>query len=180
MTTFTAILDSITSLFKWWFTVMPWERAVFVRAGKRVRILKEGLYFRIPFLDSVYIQTTRTRAVILPLQTLSTLDKQTLTVTSSITYRIDDIFKLYNNLYHPETTIGNVVLGRISDYVSSKILEECQPDKIEKAIRRELGKTDFGIEFENVKIIGYAVVRTYRLISDQHYMQEELDLDDKK
>lgn len=100
------ILNIIASfsnkLFQWWFTVMPWEQAIRIRRGKTVRLLGAGLYLKIPFIDAVYIQTTRMRMVDMPIQTVSTQDGTTLTIKAVIGYSIKDVQLLYNTLYHPD------------------------------------------------------------------------------
>jgi len=43
----------------------------------------------------------------------------------------------------------------------------------------ELNKTDIGVEFSNVKLIGFAVVKTFRLIQDNGWVDDEMDMDEK-
>lgn len=179
MESISKIIDAISTLFQWWFVVTPWEKAVRVRGGKRVKVVGEGIYFKIPFFDSVYIQNTKVRVVDLPVQTITTQDKHTLTVSSIVGYCIDDILTLYNSLYHPDSTIANIVMGRISEYISTHNLDECSPQKIESAMKRELSKTEFGISYKYVRVVSHAVVRTYRLIGDGG-LYDELDMDIKK
>lgn len=56
------ILALLGRLVSWWFVVLPWEQAVRVRAGSRVRLYGAGLHFRVPFIDYVWLQNTRRRA----------------------------------------------------------------------------------------------------------------------
>lgn len=179
MESISKIIDAISTMFQWWFIVTPWEKAVRVRGGKKVKVVGEGIYFKIPFFDSVYIQNTKVRVVDLPVQTITTLDKQTLTISSIVGYSIDDILTLYNTLYHPDSTIANIVMGRISEYISTHNLDECSPQKVESAMKRELNKTEFGISYKYVRVVSHAVVRTYRLIGDGG-LYDELDMDLKK
>jgi len=173
------ILDAISTMFQWWFVVTPWERAVRVRFGKNIKVLGEGIYFKIPFFDYVYNQNIKIRVVDLPVQTVTTLDNHTLTVSSIVGYHIDDILLLYNSLYHPDSTIANIVMGKIAEYISTHNLAECTPSKIESAMKRELKKTEFGIEYTYVRVVSHAVVRTLRLIGDGG-LYDELDMDLKK
>lgn len=69
-----SIAAFISKLFQWWFTVMPWEQALRIRKGSKVTLLGAGLYFKIPFIDAVYVQTTRMRMIDTPMQTMSTKD----------------------------------------------------------------------------------------------------------
>lgn len=179
MESITKILDAISSLFQWWVIISPWEKAVRVRFGNKIKVLNEGIYFKIPFFDYIYVQNTKVRVVDLPVQTVTTLDKETLTISSIVGYEIVDILTLYNTLYHPDSTIANIVMGKISEYISSNNLEDCSPKKIESAMKRELNKTEFGIDYKYVRVVSHAVVRTYRIIGDGS-LYDELDMDIKK
>ena len=87
------IIQFIKQLFSWWFIVTPWEQAVFVRLGKNVKVLHGGFYFKIPFIDQVYIQSIRLRAIDMPIQTISTKDGKTITIKSVMNYAINDIIR---------------------------------------------------------------------------------------
>ena len=119
METINQIFGFIGKLFEWWFMVMPWEQAIFIRKGNKTKLLKQGLYFKIPFIDRVYIQTSRLRMVDLPVQTVSTLDGKTLTIKSVVGYSIKDILKMFNSISHPEMTLSGIVMGGISEYIKS-------------------------------------------------------------
>ena len=154
---------------------MPWESGLRIRLGKHITIMSKGVYFRIPFFDSVYIQTTRLRVVSMPLQTVTTKDGKTLSIISVIGYSISDIKLLYDKLYQPEGTICNIALGEISEFISKNDIDNCSPKNIEEAVSNKLNSDDYGIKYDYVKIIGYAVVKTYRLIQDQHWLPNTLD-----
>ena len=179
MESISKILDAISTIFQWWFIVSPWEKAVRVRFGKNVEVKGAGLYFKIPFFDFVYTQNTKIRVIDLPVQTITTLDKQTLTISSIVGYEITDILTLYNTLYHPDSTIANIVMGKVSEYISTHDLEDCTPQKIESAMKRVLNKTEFGISYDYVRVVSHAVVKTYRIIGDGN-LYDELDMDVKK
>ena len=72
METFTALLKQIGQIFRWWVIVAPWEQGLRVRAGKHVLLLKPGLHVRIPYIDQVFIQSSRLRIVHLAMQTVLT------------------------------------------------------------------------------------------------------------
>lgn len=173
-------LDYLSKLFQWWVIIQPWEQGIRTRFGKNAIILLKGTHFRIPFFDTIYIQTTRLRVVSMPLQTVTTKDKQTITLCSAIGYSITDIHKLFNSLFHPESTISNMVLSEVSEYVYTHDLSECNPKDIENLVISKLKNEDYGIKYEYIKIVGYAVVKTYRLIQDGHWTPDGLNLDNQK
>lgn len=167
-------------LFEWWFTVMPWEQAILVRRGKHVKNLGAGFYFKIPFLDTVYMQTVRTRMVDIPMQTMSTKDGQTITIKSFMSYAIEDINKLYQTLYHPEMTLASLAMGKIGEVIRDNDVKEITPGKIEEAVNGQIKSEDYGLKDVIVKITTFAIVRSYRIMQEGSYLQEGLNMSPKK
>lgn len=168
------LFNFLSQFFRWYFIVMPWEQAVFVRAGKKHKVLDKGFYFKIPFIDRVYINTKRKRMVDIPMQTVTTKDGHSITIKAGIGYRIEDLYKLYNTLFQPETTIMIMVMNKISQYVSSNNLTECSPEKVGGFCDLSKEAIDWGLADISVRINNYAVVRTFRLIQDttQFYTEQ--------
>ncbi len=174
-----ATFDYLCKVFTWWVIVLPWEQGLRIRFGKTIKLLSAGVHFRIPFFDAIYIQTTRLRIVSLPLQTLTTLDGKTITILASIGYSITDVHKLYNSLYHAESTLSTLALNEISNYISNNNFDNCKPNDIENNIMSIIKENDYGIKFEKLNIIGYAIVKTFRLIQDQHWLPDRIDMTTK-
>jgi len=172
--------EYIFNSFKIWFIVEPWETSLRVRFGKNKKVLNNGVYFRIPYFDSVYIQETRLRVCSMPLQTLTTKDGKTVTINGAIGYSITDIEKIYEKLYHPETTITNQVMSMVSEYFLSTNCFEINLSSIEIMVVKSLNEFDYGMDFSYYKTTNYAVVRTFRLIQDQSWVSEGLQMSDKK
>ncbi len=173
-------LDYLSKLFQWWIIISPWEKGIRVRFGNRVKLLEAGIHFRIPFFDTIYMQTIRSRNVSLPVQTLTSKDGITLTINSVVSYSIIDIIKLYDTLYHPEMTIANIVMSKIAVYISDNNIKDCSPAKLNEEINKTLSNTDYGVKFENMNIVSYAIVKTYRLIQEGSWIGEGYNLNDKK
>lgn len=171
-------IEYLCKLFQWWVMIEPWERGIRTRFGKKVKLLEPGTHFRLPFFDSFYLQTIRLRVVSMAPQTISTMDGKTVTVSCSVGYSISNIMTLYNTLYQPEVTICNMVQAQIAEYIFTHDLLDCAPKAIEDHINQVL-KDDYGIKYEYVKILGYAVVRTYRLIQDNHWTADALSTNNK-
>lgn len=170
------ILQSV----KIWIIVQPWETGLIVRSGKRIKKVSRGIYFKIPYFDSVYIQESRLRVLPLPIQTLTTKDLKTITLNGAVGYSIESVETLYQTLYHPETTISNIVMSEISDFIYSKHLKEITPNEIQDTVFKKLSAHQYGLRFEYFKLTNFAVVRTYRLIQDQSWTDETLKMDKKK
>lgn len=173
-------VEYITQIIKIWVIIQPWEKGIKVRIGKSVKLLNPGIHFKFPYLDSIYVQPVRLRVVQNPLQTLTTLDGLTVTITCVIGYSIKDILQVYKTLHQPDSTISNMSLGEINALISSNNLKDINLDKIEKSLVETLNKTNYGVCFEYIKVIGFACVKTYRLIQDHTWMVDSFDLSSKR
>jgi regulator of protease activity HflC (stomatin/prohibitin superfamily) len=172
------IFEFIQKILVWWVTIMPWEEAVHVRFGKKVRILTGGIYFRLPFVDKVFIQTNRLRVAQGPPQTVTTSDGKALTLVACLGYSIVDIRRVYMELFNAETTLCNILQGVIADEVCRRTLAECHPSELEKAINNAMAQTEekYGLKFAYTKITGFALVKTFRLIQDSsHWVPDNLN-----
>lgn len=170
------ILGFISNFFTWWYTVMTWEQAIFIRAGKNPKVVNNGMYFKIPFIDRVYIQQIRLRVIDMPIQTVSTQDGKTITIKAMVGYSIKDMLKMYNSISHPEMTLSGIIMGGIADHIKNKQSSEISPLKVEEFLIEKLKETDFGLGDLSIKITSWAEVRTYRLIQDQSWMGENLKM----
>jgi regulator of protease activity HflC (stomatin/prohibitin superfamily) len=174
------LFDFLQRLIVWWITIMPWEKAVHVRLGKRVKILSAGIHLRIPLIDCVYVQTTRMRVVQLPPQTVTTKDGKIITISMNMGYTIVDILILYQTLYHADQTIGNIIQGVVADEIYKRDLIQCIPKELEIAVQSNIDGVDYGLEFKYINITGFAVVKTYRLIQDGYWSQINNELQTDK
>jgi len=180
MDIFKSVLEYLTKMFQWWIMIQPWELGIRTRFGNRTKLLEPGTHFRIPFFDIIYVQTIRLRVVSLCPQTITTKDGKTLTISCAVGYSISDIMDLFNTLFHPEATIGYMVQGNIGGYIFSHDLSDCSPELIEKHVMNKLIEGNNGIKYEYIKVISYAVVRTYRLIQDSSWSENKLDINEKR
>jgi len=171
--------EYIFNAVKIFIIVQPWQSGIRVRNGKKIKKLTKGLYFRIPYFDSVYIQEVRLRISENPIQTLTSKDLKTITINSSLGYSINDIDKLYKTLYHPETTLKNIAMNEVAVYIYKNNLEDITPENLGNIVLEKLKELDYGIKFEYFKITNFAVVRTYRLIQDQSWLSEGLEMNEK-
>lgn len=172
-------IEYVFNVFKIWVIIQPWQAGIRVRLGKKITKLEKGIYFKLPYFDSVYVQEKRLRIASMPVQTLTTQDGKTVTLNGAIGYSITDIQKLYNTLYHPESTIRNIVMSEIVEIVGTRLLESISPKVITDLVMEKVKDLDYGIHFEDLKIMNFAVVRTYRLIQDGSWDHDPLNMDAK-
>lgn len=173
-------LEYLFNAIKIWIIVQPWEQGIRVRRGKFIKLLNAGMYFRIPYLDSVYIQSSRLRVVSMPIQTLTSKNLSTITLNSALGYSIVNMEVLYKKLYHPEVTLSNMAMSEIADFVYKHNIEDLTPEAIEKAVIDKLNAVSYGISVEYFRLTNFAVVKTFRLIQDGSWVDQSMTLDNKK
>jgi len=173
-------IEYITNAIKIWVIVQPWESGLRVRCGNRIKPLSKGIYFKLPYFDSVYVQEVRLRVRDLSVQTLTSKDGKTITLSCSMGYSISNVQKLYETLYHPEQTLSNIAMSELAQIVFSMNAAEVTPELIERKVLKKLSASEYGLRFEYFKVNNFAVVRTYRLIQDHTWSEEGLKMTEKK
>lgn len=166
------LIDYLTGLLKWWVIVLPWQEGIRIRMGKSELHLKKGIYLKLPIIDNVFIQNVRLRYTQLPIQTVTTKDGKTITILGAIGYQIIDITKLYHSITNPDATICGIAMAKLSEFVATHDLSECSPASLEAAV--VIDGDQYGLKTE-IKITGFASVRTYRLIQDHAWMPTHKD-----
>lgn len=151
--------------------VCPWQQAVRVRLGARARLLGPGLHLKLPLVDRVYVQNTRLRLVNLPVQTVTTKDRKTVTLSSIVGFSVSDALQLFQELQHPEDAISNHALAGVARAIATTTAEQLDAEYVgflENSVRdqlQDLAKS-WGVVIKHVRITDLAFVRTYRLIQD--------------
>jgi hypothetical protein len=166
----------ITTLFSWWFVVAPWEQAIHTRKGRLKKICTGGLYFRIPFIDAVYTQTSKLRMLDGPMQTLTSRDGQAMTIKCVYGYAISDIYKLYCTLYHPDMTLGSMIAGKIGETVRSNDANAISPKMLEEEVLKLVKSDEYGLSGIVVRVSTFAIVKTFRLIQDGSTIYENTSM----
>lgn len=169
METFTALLRQIGQLLDWWVIVAPWEQALRVRGGRRVRCLPPGVHLKIPFVDTVYVQSVRLRIAALSMQTVMTADRLPLTVAGALGYTVVDIEKLYRTLHHAHDTLTTMAMMALAESVAKKRAEDLTPESIAAAATAAIDFAQYGLGDASVRVTDFAITRTFRLISDARW-----------
>lgn len=167
------ILTRFGEAFKWWFILQPWEQALRVRAGRYIKKFEGGIHFRIPYLDAIFKQNCRLRITDCGHQTLTTIDDLTVTLTSQLRYRVEDVTPLYMKLHMAEETLVQMIQAQIADFITANCREDCGPDALMSHVNEVIDFREYGLTDIKFAICDYAVVRTYRLINEGFYNYSE-------
>ena len=160
------VLTRFAEAFKWWFILQPWEQGLRVRAGRYVKKFEGGVHFRIPYLDSIFMQNCRMRVSDMGHQTITTRDGKTLTIAGQLKYRVKDVEPLYMHLHTAEETLLQVVQAVVTRYVANRDEKQCHPDILMNHVNKTLHFEQYGLADVSYAVSDYANVRTYRLINE--------------
>jgi len=143
------------------FTVPQWLQAVVLQLGEPVRTVREpGLYFKVPFIQSVIYFDNRLLDYDASPKELLTRDKQQLVVDNYTRWRIVDPLQFYRAV-HDESGAQS----RLDDIIYSNLRENFGRQTLEQIVSRKGGELmeditkssdersrDYGIEILDVRI----------------------------
>lgn len=174
------LLTYLTNQFKFWFIVKEWQNGLQLRNGKIIRELEYGLYFKIPFLDSVFVKPKRTQDVVISQVNFTTKDDKQITASATAFFKITNIKEYYNGYAEPFSIIDGIIKNEINRYFLVTDYRDFKQDVFENQILKHLkdisGK---GMLFEDFKLITFSNARTYRIITDKLYSQTKSFLDEE-
>lgn len=146
--------------------VEEWNEAVLLRFGKYKCVLKAGIHFKIPFLDSVIEHAVITQSVNLPAQTLTTLDEKEIVLKAIIRYKVFDVRKFLLSVMHANDVLIDTTQGMIRDIVEVTNWEDLVDVnyRITNEVLQFVEK--WGIEIEAITITDLGIVKTYRILGE--------------
>lgn len=157
--------SQLLNLFQWWIVIAPWEQAIRVRRGRKINALKPGVHFRIPGFDRFFVQPTRKRFMNTPTQTVTTRDKQAVTVSGGTAYSIADLGLLYNTLSDAENVIQIETMALIAEFIATHDMADITPTDIQRHINAYLDLSRYGLAGVEFLITDFVNVKTYRIIN---------------
>lgn len=169
---FERLIDLVLSfgeLFRLWTVLQPYERAVVVTLGKRVREIGPGFNVLWPLgIDEVHKANVVPTTENLSLQTLTTKDGATIIIGITVRWKVTDVHKMLLEVEDYESVLLDTCYGYLGTVVAESTWEELNsPDFNERAataMRYRAGRA--GIAVLNVQVTDLAKCRTYRMVTE--------------
>jgi len=164
-----AIISGVKRLFadfKFWATILPWQKGLRIRFGKHTKILTPGIHFKIPFVDEIYYLSLRLRTISTAKQDLTSLDKKTVTLNIHIAYEIEDPLLLMQTLYRPGQTIADLAQAAAAEYITNISTENLNISALEEAIAKTLNLDQYGLKCKRCYLGNFVITKSYRIIGD--------------
>lgn len=149
---FILVLLAATSV----YVVTQWEQVAVVRFGRIIKVVKDGIHFRIPLLDSLSRFDMRVRTLDLRQQSVITKDNISLLVDAVAFIRIENPEALLTNVERYETAVYELAQTSLRDVIGSFNLDDVLSERGSIAERIE-GLVDetatvWGIDVQNVEL----------------------------
>jgi regulator of protease activity HflC (stomatin/prohibitin superfamily) len=157
--------------------IEQWNEAVHLRFGKYINTLYSGIYFKIPFFDSIMETPVITQSVNLPSQTLTTLDEQSIVLKSIIRYRVSNVRTYLLGVMHANDVLIDTTQGMIRDVVELTTWDDLVD--VNETITNKVKDyvTKWGIEVEAVTITDLGIVKSFRIFGDEAHKTTILPTD---
>ncbi len=143
------------------FTVDETKQAIVIQLGRHVRTIREpGLYFKIPFIQTVYFFESRILEYDAAAAKIITADKKHLVIDNFARWRIIDPLKFYEtvrNEFGAQSRLDDIIFSELREELARHTLTEIVSINREKIMdlvhKRSTEKAaDFGIEVLDVRI----------------------------
>ena len=137
-------------------TNFQWEKGIVLRLGEYSREVGAGIFFIIPFIESVYVVSTRTTPVDIPKQDIMTRDNVSVYVNGVAYFHVTDPKKVLMNVRDPGYAISRYAQTALREVIGTMSLDEVLSErtKIAERIEKIVDKMahTWGIDIESIKI----------------------------
>ena len=154
------------------FIIDMWEKGIVLRAGKFLRRVEPGMYFKIPFFDSVWKHMVITQSLEMPPQSITTLDDKNIVVKGIIRFKIKNIELFLTTITEPKDVLTDTTAGMIREIVEKMKWKEGK--NVDKVLTEEVSKfmQNWGIDVEKVTLTDFQIANSIRLIQDNSHQSK--------
>ena len=161
--------------FRVFYVVMPWEQAIRVRLGSRVRLIGPGFHWKLPLFDRVFTQNIRLHIVSSCSQTLDGEDGKAVAVVACIGFSIHNLLDVYKSVQHLDEALYSWASAEIAEHIGGGYTRLQLEALITAGLKEKA--TGWGIKVEFCRITDYARVRVFRLMQSDRWSRSNIDLD---
>lgn len=172
------LIQYLASSVKFWVIINEWQGGVHLRFGKIRRVVKKGMYLKLPIIDAYYVQSIRLQEISATQINAITKDGKDVTLSGSAWYVIDDVQEFYLGYTEPNEIVSAVVRSGIIRLIENTDLSDVSALTLEEGVMEILNKTQCkGFNIETFKLVTISKAKVIRLIKDDLYSQSSLSLD---
>ncbi len=174
----TRLLDRLLSIFPHLVLIAPDELGVRYSpglvSGVRITSLVPGWWLFWPLIQNIEAIRCKTQIVDLRSQSVWTLDKQDMTISGAIRYRVRSAQKALCEVYDYDQNIQAVALGIIQQYIREHELEDLNTQQLEGEVLEGVRKASegWGLRVERVYITDIGRTQNIRILLNEPILKE--------
>lgn len=175
----TRLLDRLLSIFPRLVLIAPDELGVRYSpgwsSGVRITSLTPGWWLYWPLIQNIETIRCKTQIVDLRSQSVWTADRQDMTISGAVRYRVRSAQKALCEVYDYDQNIQAVALGIIQQYVRKHTLECLDTQQIEEEVLKGVRKASegWGLWVERVYITDIGRTQNIRLLMNEPILGEK-------
>ena len=158
-------------LFRFWSVIDCYQRGVVLRLGRHHRDLEPGLHWIWPFgIEHVFAANVVTNTTNLGVQSLTTRDGHSISVSSLLTWRVLEPAKFLLEVEGGQEAISDLCYGAVADVVKAATWAEVSEPKFadQCATRLRRRASRYGLEIERLQFSDLTKCRSLRLWAGVH------------
>jgi len=165
-----ALVNLIVSLWNElfpWVKIEPWQRGVRTFLGHWPQHIGPGIWWALPFVQTVEVLETTRDVTKLMAQSLETTDGVRLLISGVLSYSIVNMRLMYINVQDYEESLAVYTTGLIGDFVTSHDSEEVTKDSLCAYILQELKPIalGWGIGVHDFQVADFSEARVMRWLT---------------
>jgi regulator of protease activity HflC (stomatin/prohibitin superfamily) len=161
------LLISIFNDFKPIIFVLQYKKGVMFRAGKYVKSLEPGWYWRIPFVDDYHLEYTMFDTMLIKEVNVTTMDGKSISVAAEFDLEVVNIYKASVLTNDWRSNLLDITRGILSDELEDRDWDEIRKKTTKNAIEKRIQKRaeEMGISVRNFNFTDKLISRAFKLFN---------------
>lgn len=147
--------------------IWPDQQGIWLRGGKYLRTVTGGFYWKWPIYDEIPFIRVKEQVINLPNQSVSSKDGTIYAASGAIKYEVRDGRRALLEVVDYDTSLQNLAMGVIGEYICGSRSEECRPVDICREVQDalEVDAEKWGLEILDFWLTDFAEHKVYRIMS---------------
>ncbi len=145
-----------------------YERGIKLRWGRYKCEIYPGRSWKLPFIDELFVEDTRTDVLNLPTQSITTKDDVSLSISLIVRYRILDVRAYTLNIKDEDNVLGDMAQGITEELITRHIVSQIKNPSIKLKIKKEVNKQcgEYGFIVISINFADNTKAKSIRLLTD--------------
>jgi regulator of protease activity HflC (stomatin/prohibitin superfamily) len=150
------------------YFVLQFQKGCRYRAGKFVEELNPGFHWKIPWIDRILVESCVDTTLLLPIQSVKSINDEPVVVRGVVGYKIDSMAKFYNNVYDTKSALSDnacyIIRQQCASWDMSQIADIKKSINLKKLLQKHV--ENYGLVINFFGFIEISEASTFRLYTE--------------